>query len=237
MRLRNKPWAEDEILAHPKLVIPNPQELKGKWHTFFNNSNPIHIEVGTGKGRFVSEMAKAHPEINYIGVELQTSVIVVALEKVKEANVPNLCLLRQNVEDLLLFFEPGELERVYINFTDPWPKKRHDKRRLTHGLFLKKYQFLVGEGGEVHLKTDNEGLFEFSLNSFADFGCRLKRITFNLHESDFEGNIMTEYEEKFSSKGMKIFRCEAILPKLTEPLPSESPGVGKNDNGGSTWRR
>jgi tRNA (guanine-N7-)-methyltransferase len=212
MRLRHKPGAEDEIKAHPKIVIPNPSELKGKWYTFFTNNHPIHIEVGTGKGRFVSEMAKAHPEINYIGVELQKSVIVAALDKVKEANIPNVCLLNQNVEDLLEFFVPGELSRVYINFTDPWPKKRHEKRRLTHQSFLQKYQELLGENQEVHLKTDNEALFEFSLNSFSTYDCKLKNISLDLHNSAFEGNIMTEYEEKFSDKGMKIYRCEAILP-------------------------
>jgi tRNA (guanine-N7-)-methyltransferase len=216
MRLRNKPWAEDEIRAHPRLVVPQPQEWKGRWHSFFKNDQPIHIEVGTGKGRFVSEMAKAHPELNYIGVELQTSVILGALEKAVQANVPNLCLFNQNVDDLLDFFEPGELRRVYINFTDPWPKNRHEKRRLTYRSFLEKYHQLVGGGGEIHLKTDNEELFEYSLNSFSDYSCRLKQITFNLHKSDFQGNIMTEYEEKFSSKGMKIYRCEAVLPARGE---------------------
>jgi tRNA (guanine-N7-)-methyltransferase len=213
MRLRHKPWAEDKINEYPRLVVPHPQEWKGKWHSFFKNDYPIHIEVGTGKGQFVSEMAKAHPETNYIGVELQTSVIVVALEKVIEADVPNLCLFNQDVAHLLDFFEPGELARVYINFTDPWPKNRHEKRRLTYRSFLEKYHHLVGDGGEVHLKTDNEGLFEYSLNSFSDYGCRLKQITFNLHESNFQGNIMTEYEEKFSTKGMKIYRCEAVLTR------------------------
>lgn len=213
MRLRNKPGAADEIKAHPHIVIPNPKEMRGKWASFFRNQNPIHIEVGTGKGRFVSEMAKAHPDINYIGVELQTSVIVMALEKVKQANVPNLCLLNEDVENLLDFFEEKELERVYINFTDPWPKNRHEKRRLTYRGFLEKYHVLIGDGGEIHLKTDNEGLFEYSLNSFSGYGCRLKNITFDLHNSPFEGNIMTEYEEKFSSQGLKIFRCEAILPQ------------------------
>jgi len=212
MRLRNKPGAADKIGAHPHLVVPNPHEMKGNWASFFNNQNPIHIEVGTGKGRFVSEMAKAHPHINYIGIELQTSVIVSALDRVIEAGVQNLCLLNQNVEELLDFFTEKEIARVYINFTDPWPKKRHEKRRLSHRNFLEKYHQLMGPKGEIHMKTDNEALFEFSLNSFSDYGCRLKNITLDLHNSSFEGNIMTEYEEKFSSQGMKIFRCEAILP-------------------------
>lgn len=212
MRLRNKPGAEEEINASPHLVVSHPQEWKGKWAAFFKNNNPIHIEVGTGKGRFVSEMAKAHPGINYIGVELQTSVIVMALDKVKEVNVPNLCLLNQDANHIAEFFASEELERVYINFSDPWPKTRHEKRRLSHHSFLEKYHQLMGDQGEIHLKTDNEALFEYSLNSFSNYGCQLRGITFNLHESNFQGNIMTEYEEKFSNQGMKIYRCEAILP-------------------------
>ncbi|GAA0374269.1 tRNA (guanosine(46)-N7)-methyltransferase TrmB [Bacillus horti] len=212
MRLRKKPWADAEIEASPHIVVPNPTELKGKWHQFFKNNNPIHIELGTGKGQFITGMAQAHPHINYIGMELQTSVIAMALKKAKEVKAPNLCLLNQNALQLPDFFEPEELERIYVNFSDPWPKTRHAKRRLTHQVFLDIYLELLGEGNEIHMKTDNEGLFEFSLNSFSDFGCRLKNITLNLHESDMEGNIMTEYEEKFSSQGMKIYRCEAVLP-------------------------
>lgn len=216
MRLRNKPGAVDELNASPHLVVAQPQEWKGKWASFFKNNNPIHIEVGTGKGRFVSEMAKAHPGINYIGVELQTSVIVMALAKVREVNVPNLCLLNQDANHITDFFAAEELERVYINFSDPWPKTRHEKRRLTHHSFLKRYHLLLGDQREIHLKTDNEALFEYSLNSFSGYGCRLNKITFHLHESDFQGNIMTEYEEKFSSQGMKIYRCEAVLPSRGE---------------------
>jgi tRNA (guanine-N7-)-methyltransferase len=168
--------------------------------------------VGTGKGRFVTEMAKAHPQFNMIGVELQTSVIAIALRRVKESALPNVCLLNQNVADLPNFFAPGEIERLYINFSDPWPKRRHEKRRLTYRSFLAIYHRLLGPGREIHLKTDNEGLFEYSLNSFSDFGCRLKNITFDLHSSEFEGNIMTEYEAKFAEQDQKIFRCEAVLP-------------------------
>ncbi|WP_202078338.1 tRNA (guanosine(46)-N7)-methyltransferase TrmB [Caldalkalibacillus salinus] len=214
MRLRKKPWAEDYIKEHPRIVIPNPEEWKGRWHEFFGNHHPIHIELGTGKGQFVVGMAAANPQLNYIGVELQTSVIAVALRKVKDSEQSNVTLLRQNVADLASFFEVGELERVYLNFSDPWPKNRHEKRRLTYKKFLHLYHHLLGAGKDIHMKTDNEGLFEYSLNSFSASGCRLKNVSLDLHRSDFhfQGNIMTEYEEKFSEKGMRIFRCEAVLP-------------------------
>lgn len=222
MRLRRKPWAEAEIEASADIIIPNPAEWKGKWNQLFENNHPIHIELGMGKGQFVCGMAAANPDVNYIGVELQSSVIVMALAKAREAGLPNLRLLRQNAWDLPDFFEQGELSRVYLNFSDPWPKTRHAKRRLTHRSFLRIYHQLLYPGQEIHLKTDNEGLFEFSLNSFSAFGCRLKNISLNLHESDFKGNIMTEYEEKFSSKGMRIYRCEAVLPH--EELPEQAEG-------------
>lgn len=217
MRLRRKPWAEEEIQAAPQLVIQHPEQLKGGWHEHFGNRNPIHIEVGTGKGRFVTEMAEAHPQTNYIGVELQTSVIAMALRRVKESGAENVRLLNQNVADLWRFFIPGEIERIYINFCDPWPKRRHEKRRLTYKDFLHMYHLLLGPEKEIHFKTDNEGLFEYSLNSFSDFGCRLKNITFDLHMSPFEGNVMTEYEEKFAKKGQRIYRCEAVLPDVPRP--------------------
>lgn len=211
-RLRYKPGAEEEMAAHPEIVIPNPQQWKGKWQSFFQNEHPIYIEVGTGKGQFVTEMAKAHPQINFIGVEIQTSVAVVAMQKMKESGQKNVALIREDVAKLLDFFEEKELARVYINFTDPWPKNRHEKRRLTYSSFLAIYHQLMGDQGEIFLKTDNQGLFEYSLNSFSAYGCRLKNITFDLHHSDYEGNIMTEYEERFYKRGIPIYRCEAILP-------------------------
>lgn len=212
MRMRNKPWAEEALKENPHIAVPNPEQRKGKWRGFFKNAHPIHMEIGTGKGQFIAGMAKANTRINFIGVELQTSVIASALKKVQEQEAPHVALLNQNANDLLDFFASQELHRIYLNFSDPWPKNKHAKRRLTHHSFLSIYQQLVVSGGEVHLKTDNEGLFEFSLNSFADFGCRLKNMTLDLHQSEYEGNVMTEYEEKFSQRGMKIFRCEAILP-------------------------
>lgn len=210
MRLRNKPWAQEYIQAHPEVVIANPEARKGKWHEEFGNSNPVHVEVGTGKGQFVIGMAKQNPHINYIGIELYDSVIVVALEKVLEQeSLPNLRLLNVNGKDLTEYFEKGDIGQVYLNFSDPWPKTRHAKRRLTHANFLTLYRDLMPEGGEVHFKTDNRGLFEYSLISMTDFGMQLKYVSLDLHVEEPEDNVRTEYEEKFAAKGQPIYRLEA----------------------------
>ncbi|MCM3759587.1 tRNA (guanosine(46)-N7)-methyltransferase TrmB [Alkalihalobacillus oceani] len=209
MRLRHKPWASGELERHPEIVIPAPAEVKGKWKDIFRNDYPIHVEVGTGKGKFVTGMSALHPDVNYIGIEKYDSVIITALERVKEAGRENVKLLKQDVSDLLDFFAEGEIDRIYINFTDPWPKKKHAKRRLTHEGFLQMYQKVLKPEGEIHFKTDNQKLFEFSLESFANYGMKLQQVSLDLHASDFEGNVMTEYEQKFSAKGMRIYRCEA----------------------------
>ncbi|WP_416144389.1 tRNA (guanosine(46)-N7)-methyltransferase TrmB [Planococcus koreensis] len=211
MRTRFKPWAADLMKAHPEILIPNPEQQKGKWHEVFGNNNPLHIEAGTGKGRFIIGMAKQNPSINYIGIELFDSVIVSALETIleEEGGIPNLRLLRVNAKDLTEFFEKGEVDRLYLNFSDPWPKKRHAKRRLTHDTFLKLYESVLPVNGEIHFKTDNRGLFEYSLTSVSEYGMLLKYVSLDLHAGDPEWNIMTEYEEKFSKKGQPIYRLEA----------------------------
>lgn len=212
MRLRNKPWAEEFIASHPEVIIPNPEEYKGNWKQIFGNDNPVHIEVGTGKGQFVTGMALANPDINYIGIELYTSVIVVALEKVIDANTPpNLRLLKVNGADLANYFAKGDVSRVYLNFSDPWPKTRHAKRRLTHEGFLNLYESILIDNGEIHFKTDNRGLFEFSLISMSEYGMLLKYVSLDLHANMPEDNIMTEYEEKFSAKGQPIYRLESAF--------------------------
>jgi tRNA (guanine-N7-)-methyltransferase len=208
MRLRNKPWAKDKLAEHSNFVIKNPAEHKGKWHQIFGNHNPIHIEVGTGKGRFVTGMAKANPNINYIGIELQISVVVGALDRIIEDPLPNILLLNENADDLSTFFEKDEIDRVYLNFSDPWPKNRHEKRRLTYKQYLQSYENILVSNGEIHFKTDNQGLFEYSLASFSEYGLLLKYVSLDLHNSGFEGNITTEYEEKFANKGNRIYRAE-----------------------------
>ncbi|WP_028399768.1 tRNA (guanosine(46)-N7)-methyltransferase TrmB [Ectobacillus panaciterrae] len=209
MRLRHKPYAIEKIDNHPHYVVSNPEEHRGKWQMLFGNDHPIHIEVGTGRGRFIYEMAKANPDVNYIGIEKFSSVIVDALEKLIEEEVPNLKLINKDAKDLTVFFADAEIDRVYLNFSDPWPKARHEKRRLTYKSFLQNYEQVLIKGGEVHFKTDNQGLFEYSLLSFSAYGTLLKYISLDLHNSEFEGNIMTEYEEKFSQKGNRIYRVEA----------------------------
>jgi len=208
MRLRNKPWAKDKIAENPQYVVPNPAEYKGNWKEVFGSENPLHIEVGTGKGQFLVGMAKQNPHINYIGIEMYESVILSALERLIEEELPNLKLLNVDANQLSEFFAKNDVDRVYLNFSDPWPKKRHAKRRLTYKTFLSMYENLLVDVGEIHFKTDNQGLFEYSLTSFSEYGLLLKYISLDLHKSDFEGNVMTEYEEKFSQKGSRIYRCE-----------------------------
>ena len=211
MRLRNKPWAEEKIRDNSKYIVPEPASQKGKWKEVFGNDLPLHIEIGTGKGRFVTEMARANPDINYMGIEMYESVIVVALDRLIEADLPNLKLLNIDAQHLEDIFEPKEVARIYLNFSDPWPKKRHEKRRLTYSSFLSMYEKVLGKGGQIHFKTDNQGLFEYSLMSFSKYGLLLNFLSLDLHNSDFEGNIMTEYEEKFSSKGNRIYRSEVTF--------------------------
>ncbi|MEK4495269.1 tRNA (guanosine(46)-N7)-methyltransferase TrmB [Ureibacillus sp. FSL W8-0352] len=214
MRLRNKPWAREFIQQHPEMVIPNPEEYKGKWNELFGNDCPLHIEVGSGRGQFIVGMAQANPEINYIGIELFDKVIVKALQKALEAgSPPNLRLLRVNAEELEKIFQKNEVHRVYLNFSDPWPKKRHAKRRLTHEKFLKIYESILIDEGEIHFKTDNRGLFEYSLVSMSQYGMKLKDVSLDLHANEPEDNIRTEYEEKFSSLGQPIYRLEAQFVK------------------------
>ncbi|MDQ0430437.1 tRNA (guanine-N7-)-methyltransferase [Planomicrobium stackebrandtii] len=211
MRSRFKPWAADLIDTHPEIVIPDPEQKKGKWQEVFGNKHPLHIEAGTGKGRFIIGMAKANPHINYIGIELFDSVIVTALETVleEEHGIPNLRLLKVNAKKIAEYFDKGEVDRLYLNFSDPWPKKRHAKRRLTHESFLELYEAVLPENGEVHFKTDNRKLFEYSLTSISEYGMLLKEVSLDLHDNEPEWNIMTEYEEKFSKKGQPIYRMEA----------------------------
>jgi len=208
MRVRHKPWAKEKIEQYPQYIVANPEQYKGKWHEVFEKGQPLHIEVGTGKGQFITEMARANPSINYIGIELYNSVIITALERLIDADLPNLRLLNVNAVDLPKYFTKNDVDQVYLNFSDPWPKSRHEKRRLTYKDFLKIYEEILVDGGEIHFKTDNQGLFEYSLMSFSAYGLLLKYVSLDFHNSGYEGNIMTEYEEKFSEQGNRIYRCE-----------------------------
>ena len=210
MRLRHIPGAEEEIAASP-FVIQEPEKNRGRWNEVFGNNNPIEIEVGMGKGKFIMELAAAHPEINYIGIERYSSVLLRGLQKRAEIDLPNIYFMRVDAKDLADIFEKGEVSRIYLNFSDPWPKDRHAKRRLTSVNFMEVYDKVLKPDGVVEFKTDNRGLFEFSLGSIQEAGWKIKYHTFDLHHSEYaEGNVMTEYEMKFSSKGNPICKLVAF---------------------------
>ena len=206
MRLRNVKGSRETIAAN-EYVVHTPEEYKGKWHEFFGNENPIHIEVGMGKGKFIMELAKQNPDINYIGIEKYSSVLVRALEKRPELETDNLVFIRMDAENIVDVFEKDEVAQIYLNFSDPWPKDRHAKRRLTSVQFLARYdQFLIPDG-RVIFKTDNRPLFDFSLEQVEEAGWILENHTFDLHNSEYvEGNVMTEYESKFVAEGKPINR-------------------------------
>lgn len=209
MRHRNIKGARELLQKHEK-VINNPLDYKGKWKEVFNNNNPIYIEIGMGKGKFISEISLGNPLNNYIGFEKYSNILARALYKIDEVDSENIRVVRMNVEDILEVFDSGEISRIYLNFSDPWPKDRHAKRRLTHKHFLDMYDIILDKNGEVHLKTDNKGLFNFSVEQFKENGWSLKKISYDIHKEhkDFH-NIMTEYEEKFVELGLPICRLEA----------------------------
>ena len=213
MRLRHIPGAEQMIEDSP-YVIQNPEERKGKWHEVFGNHNPIRIEVGMGKGRFIMELAKANPEINYIGIERYSTVLLKAIQKREQLAITNICFMCIDAKNMADIFDMGEVDRIYLNFSDPWPKARHAKRRLTSREFLARYSQILPDGAVVEFKTDNKGLFEFSLEEVNESeGWELLAHTFDLHHQEdmMEGNVMTEYEEKFSSMGNPICKLIAVL--------------------------
>ena len=209
MRLRNIPGSR-ETIATNEFVVHEPEQYKGKWHELFKNDNPIHIEVGMGKGNFITTLALQNPNINYIGIEKYSSVLLRAIEKRSELPCTNLYFIRFDAENSCNIFDTNEIDRIYLNFSDPWPKDRHAKRRLTSKEFLARYdQFLKPEGC-VAFKTDNRSLFDFSLEEAKLAGWELQDVTYDLHHSEYmEGNVMTEYEERFSSMGNPIHRLVA----------------------------
>lgn len=209
MRMRKKKNVHQRIEKCGSLYVQNPTEYKGNWNELFGNDNPIHIEVGCGKGNFISGMAKAHPDVNYIAVELCIDVMVIAVEKAFESNVSNVKFINADARLLAECFAEGECGRVYLNFSDPWPKSGHYKRRLTYKDFLDIYRRILTDDGEIHFKTDNMHLFEFSICSFSQNNFKLKNVSLDLHNSNFEGNVMTEYEQRFSELGQPIYRLEA----------------------------
>ena len=213
MRLRNVRGAREEMLVNP-YVIQEPQQYKGHVAVqIFGNNNPIFIEVGMGKGQFITSLAALHPEINYIGIEKYSSVLIRAIEKQEDLQLPNLKFLRFDAEYLPDIFAPGEIAHIYLNFSDPWPKDRHAKRRLTSEGFLNLYHTILNPDGYIQFKTDNRDLFDFSVETAENSPIwNIKELTYDLHHSEFlQGNIMTEYESKFVAEGKPI--CRFVLSR------------------------
>ncbi|WP_302626383.1 tRNA (guanosine(46)-N7)-methyltransferase TrmB [uncultured Eubacterium sp.] len=210
MRLRNVPGSR-EAIAESGLSINEPRQLKGKWNDEFGNDNPIRIEIGMGKGKFITQLALENPNINYVGIEKYSSVLIRAIEKCEELDVPNLRLIRMEAEYICDVFEREEIDRIYLNFSDPWPKDRHAKRRLTSKQFFERYDSILKEDGIVEFKTDNDLLFEFSLDQVKEAGWTLVAQTWDLHNDKEQmiGNVMTEYESKFSAMGNPIHKLIA----------------------------
>lgn len=212
MRMRRKKNRETRFENCADLVVREPIEWKGRWQEYWKNERPIHVEIGCGKGKFILEMAQKFPEINFIAIEKCLDVLILAMEKIKNHQVKNVAFLLGDAALLCDIFERGEVERIYLNFSDPWKKAKQAKRRLTYRTFLEKYEKVLAPDGEVHFKTDNRPLFDFSLAEFDQMGLEVSELTYDLHHSGFEGNVMTEYEENFSSKGVPINRCVIRFP-------------------------
>lgn len=211
MRMRKKKNCAARIERCGDIRITDPQNHKGKWSEVFGNDNPIHVEIGCGKGSFVVGMAKLHTDVNFIAIEKVEDVIVMAMEKAIANEVSNVRFMDLDAERIEEFFEKGEIKRIYLNFSDPWKKSKQAKRRLTHKNFLDRYKKVLNSGDYIWFKTDNRKLFEFSLNSFCDENFRLQNITLDLHDSGFEGNVITEYEQRFMDLGQPIYRLEATF--------------------------
>lgn len=207
MRLRNVTGSNERI-AESQYVVQEPAEHKGKWKELFGNNYPIHIEVGMGKGQFIHGMAKANPTINYIGIERYSTVLLRAVQKMEAEELPNLVFLCEDAKMITEIFAKDEIDRIYLNFSDPWPKDRHAKRRLPSRQFLERFDQILKPDGTLEFKTDNKELFEFALEELEPAGWKAQAVTFDLHHDEqmIKGNIMTEYEEKFSSMGNPIYK-------------------------------
>ena len=211
MRLRKVKNARERLMVdNNKYFINEPELYKGKWNELFGNNNPLHIEIGCGKGQFMSTLAKLNPNINYIAIEKFDSVLLRCLEKIINDDIPNLKIAVMDAAILGTYFADDEVDRIYLNFSDPWPKSHHAKRRLTSPLFLDLYKHVLKDEGEIHFKTDNRGLFEYSLESFNNNGFKLSHISLDLHKDTekYPDNITTEFEDKWSKLG-PIYRLEA----------------------------
>ncbi|MBO5986118.1 MAG: tRNA (guanosine(46)-N7)-methyltransferase TrmB [Lachnospiraceae bacterium] len=212
MRLRNVTGSR-EVIAQSRFVVPEEtlKEMPGKWHALFENTNPIRVEIGMGKGKFLHALAKENPDVNYIGIEKYSTVLLRAVQKMEQEELPNLRFLRMEAEEIAEVFGEGEIDRIYLNFSDPWPKDRHAKRRLPSREFLARYDKILKRDGVIEFKTDNRDLFDFAVEELEPAGWKAQVITYDLHADPvlMEGNVMTEYEEKFSAAGNPI--CKYVI--------------------------
>lgn len=206
MRLRNVKGAK-EIIDNSPYIIKNPNDYRGNYQKIFENNNPIHIEIGMGKGDFIIENAKKYPNINFIGIEKFDSVIVRAVQKLENEEIPNLKLIKIDANEIDDVFDK-EISVIYLNFSDPWPKARHAKRRLSSEIFLNKYDSVFIDKRRIIMKTDNRKLFEYSIKSFTDYGYKIEDISLNLYEDDIKNNIPTEYETRFHNRGCLIYKVD-----------------------------
>ncbi len=216
MRLRRKPWVDTAIHDFDDFVYPKDRAAseaeRGRWREIFGRRAPLYVELGTGKGGFISRLAAKEPDHDFLGIEAQQDVLYRAAQRVREAELTNVRLLVFDIHSLEDILAPGEVDGIYINFCDPWPKTRHAKRRLTHRLFLEKYRRILRPGGLLIFKTDNPGLFAFSLEEFEALGLHPEEVSYDLHAENPPDNIETEYEKKFSGFGEKIHRCIVRFP-------------------------
>lgn len=208
MRMRKKKNLDVRFAQCASVMVEDPKAQRGAWKQLFGNENPIRLEIGCGKGRFILENARRNPDINFVAIEKEEGALIMATEKAVNEALPNLRFLSFDAAALNEIFAPGEVSLIYLNFSDPWPPNRQRKRRLTWRAFLVVYDEILAEDGAIFFKTDNQRLFEWSLGELCQNGWLLQNISLDLHKSDYD-NIMTEYEEKFSSQGYRIYRVEA----------------------------
>ena len=235
MRMRKKPNLDMRMERCEELLIRDPAARKGRWRELKPDADGLHLEIGCGKGRFTVETARLHPSTLFVAVERVADAMVIAMERARQLELTNVFFIDADAARLRDYFAPGEVDRIYLNFSDPWPSNRHAKRRLTHTDFLMRYRLVLREGGQIHFKTDNHDLYEWSLFQFPKAGYALSEVTRNLHEHGVQG-VMTDYEEKFHNLGTPINRCVATVGPLpagmegwTDPLDRPRDGGGEEE--------